>query len=540
MAIHDPEDPISPKVQRKMWRRVWIGLAIFVFVTPVLLWVAIDQSGKREWKYIQAELQAKGEATTIAELDLPSGEEIPDAENFGSVEWLRANKDGTESAALIELGDRMMVFSAYQSEREVLTWAEGNAFIGLASEPKARATVFDDAARSLEIDIPQSEQKDAVSRISAYLDLHDDIWEDLLEAADRPHAKAIPSFSERLAMADLPMLVSTPVMMRLTNLSKALKWRALVALHRGDTETFLRCFEISARLLEMASGEKSLIGVLVAITNYRVIQPALVEALWDEAFVAALGESGLKRLQASQRKISPQTILEAGLRSELVLNAETLQRIPSLHDLASENLIGAGIQGAAVRFAPKGWFLSSAAYQAELIDRHLFEAFRNKDHMGEMIAATGRMVDEVRSLNSLQRFNYFFVYLSIPAYSKIPTKTAYEEVRHRQAIIVCAVNRYRLKNGGTFPESLNKLVPTYLDSVPQDPMDGAPMRYTLTDEPGGFRLWSIGFDGIDDEGDLNLPVDEPESIRLDRDTYIGDWPWPTAAKQFPRPDSESE
>lgn len=61
----------------------------------------------------------------------------------------------------------------------------------------------------------------------------------------------------------------------------------------------------------------------------------------------------------------------------------------------------------------------------------------------------------------------------------------------------CSVERYALANG-RFPETLDALVPAYLEAVPPDPFDGLPMRYI----PGetGYMVYSIGRDREDDGG----------------------------------------
>lgn len=60
-----------------------------------------------------------------------------------------------------------------------------------------------------------------------------------------------------------------------------------------------------------------------------------------------------------------------------------------------------------------------------------------------------------------------------------------------------AIERHRLSNGRA-PDGLNKLVPTYLDTVPRDPFDGQPLRYKKLVK--GYVVYSIGEDGVDDGG----------------------------------------
>lgn len=60
-----------------------------------------------------------------------------------------------------------------------------------------------------------------------------------------------------------------------------------------------------------------------------------------------------------------------------------------------------------------------------------------------------------------------------------------------------AIERYRLIRRD-LPESLHDLVPTFLDAMPEDPFDGAPLRYRVTDE--GYIVYSVAHDLLDGGG----------------------------------------
>jgi hypothetical protein len=62
-----------------------------------------------------------------------------------------------------------------------------------------------------------------------------------------------------------------------------------------------------------------------------------------------------------------------------------------------------------------------------------------------------------------------------------------------------AIERFRLAKG-SLPAKLDELVPEFLDSVPLDPFDGKPLRYSAIDEKS-YKVWSIGWDGTDGGGD---------------------------------------
>ena len=70
------------------------------------------------------------------------------------------------------------------------------------------------------------------------------------------------------------------------------------------------------------------------------------------------------------------------------------------------------------------------------------------------------------------------------------------------ARVALAVEQYRAATGN-LPESLEALVPDYLDAVPADPWTfvHAPEMLKYTHGPGGYTVYSVGTDGQDDGGD---------------------------------------
>jgi len=84
--------------------------------------------------------------------------------------------------------------------------------------------------------------------------------------------------------------------------------------------------------------------------------------------------------------------------------------------------------------------------------------------------------------------------------------------------IVCALERYRLARGG-YPESLAALVPAFIQQVPRDIVNGAPLKYRRTDN-GTFLLYSVGWNETDDNGNDVSDPSHPESLKG------GDWAWP--------------
>ena len=76
-----------------------------------------------------------------------------------------------------------------------------------------------------------------------------------------------------------------------------------------------------------------------------------------------------------------------------------------------------------------------------------------------------------------------------------PALLAFTETALNQAMIACALERYCIATG-TYPETLDQLVPTYMTRIPADIIRGRPMIYQRT-EGGRYILRSLGPDEQD-------------------------------------------
>jgi hypothetical protein len=82
------------------------------------------------------------------------------------------------------------------------------------------------------------------------------------------------------------------------------------------------------------------------------------------------------------------------------------------------------------------------------------------------------------------------------------TETCQRKHAHMRTLICgLAAERYR-RIHGAWPESLADLTPSELPAVPLDPLDGQPLR--LLHLADGIEIYSVGIDGIDDNGRLGV------------------------------------
>jgi hypothetical protein len=82
-------------------------------------------------------------------------------------------------------------------------------------------------------------------------------------------------------------------------------------------------------------------------------------------------------------------------------------------------------------------------------------------------------------------------------------RAAEAEARRRLLVTAIALERYRGRHG-SYPQTLDALVPELLAHPPVDFMDGQPLRYCPTPD-GRFLLYSTGVDCVDDGGDMRRP-----------------------------------
>jgi len=85
-----------------------------------------------------------------------------------------------------------------------------------------------------------------------------------------------------------------------------------------------------------------------------------------------------------------------------------------------------------------------------------------------------------------------------PAIGRYPDRAAEGDAKHRLSQLAVAVAIFHAQTG-VLPESLEKLVPAYIEAIPLDPFDGKPLRM-IGPKDARLTLYSIGPDLKDDGG----------------------------------------
>jgi hypothetical protein len=110
-----------------------------------------------------------------------------------------------------------------------------------------------------------------------------------------------------------------------------------------------------------------------------------------------------------------------------------------------------------------------------------------------------------------------FARLLLPELGNYAEKVANGQTVANEARVAIALERYRLAHG-RYPDSLDALVPRFMEKIPHDIINGQPLHYRLT-EDGQFVLYSVGWNESDDGGTVGFKTDGTV------DMNTGDWVW---------------
>ena len=75
----------------------------------------------------------------------------------------------------------------------------------------------------------------------------------------------------------------------------------------------------------------------------------------------------------------------------------------------------------------------------------------------------------------------------------------------RCTILAIVIERYR-RSHGELPSSLDEVLPTYINSIPLDPLTGKKLLYSHDEET--YVVYSVGINRQDDGGSIKPKADE--------------------------------
>ncbi|MBX3322775.1 MAG: hypothetical protein KF757_07270 [Phycisphaeraceae bacterium] len=315
-----------------------------------------------------------------------------------------------------------------------------------------------------------------------------------------------------------PMVIGLllPHLSEMRQFSLRLRWHALHAASRGESEVYIADIEAMLGIAEQTLGEpfmiSNLVGVAIAhMTFQNVLEEAAKPDFLETDQLRTLAHL-VGGFAGGRMRIDPSF--------ELNFIEDILQRFYSDDGKGDGRFIGGFDSDEMYEewgvAKSQGWFLyrmyqpvqsvvlPSRKELSQLAHRWIGEATaddllppwrhdeRKSDEFYEQLMNSG-IFNAVPFLESLQGNSYEVM-------GRASTARDSAETVRSAALTALALESWRRRHGH-YPAALSELVPTYLPTMPRDPFDGKPLRYVApTASEATPLLYSIGVDGVDDHG----------------------------------------
>ena len=506
----------------RIMRRTLITLA-WVVTLVALFYGEEDWRGRRGWEKYSESLKAQGE-----ELDFKAyvPKPIPDAENFAATpeiqSWFVRTTNGTSAgftnrwtsddfarASGMVSGDpdkmprHITDLVAWQLAFEAVRGGHTNA---------------DEKFKSDKLD-PESRSNAAVAVLDALKPI-DSRLEELRSASSRPEC-VYPV----LYMLDNPWGILLPHLSNIKSVCQRLDLRACAELAAGQSDRALDDVKLSLRMADSLREEPFLISYLVRLADFHIavhpVWEGLAEHRWSDAQLQEL-----QRFIAQYRFIAEIKRPFDGERAAGILTADLLASGKfRLNELTGDpSNVGSKAANGFGRVIPHGWYEMEKLNYCRLYILQLDGAFDGAQSrvFPERIKSNSAALDQAfagrNPFRSILIQHQLLAVIMLPALAKIPMKGALAQMAADQAVLACALERYRLAHG-QFPDKLEALAPDLVAKLPQDVITGELYKYqppASTSSP--FVLYSVGWNEKDDGGHVVLKgkVMDPEQ---------GDWVW---------------
>ena len=508
------------------WLCCWRNFRRFLFgvaclVTLVALFYAEENwRGKRAWENHKRQWHAKGEKFTIAALMPPP---VPDEKNFALTPTFKPALD-------------------FSRKPEGVVWRDTNGLAHLqtirADLRPNRSTNDSPALGSLEkgtfADLeacrefyrgntnypqPVGPGKAAEDILVALGRFEPEIRELREAATTRPYSRFPIEYDYEPAWAIL-----LPHLAHMKGLCNLTQVRAIAELELGRTTEAFADLKLGFRISDSIRDEPLLIDHLVRIAtlaiNLQTVREGLVRHVWTDAQLAEL-----EKYLASVDVLAE---YELGMRGERALGASGLDwlrrqglRTDVMNYIGNEDGGSASVPNIGFNPLPSGWFYQNMLTISRMHQDFILTAVDAKAR--RVFPDVSEKLDSTLAVLPTRPYT-IFAKLLMPALGRAVTKSARMQTFADEARVACALERQRLANG-KLPETLDALVPRFIERIPADVVDGKPLRYRLKPD-GGYVLYALGWNRTDDGGEMVLTKGSTPGV----DAAKGDWVWQMPAK----------
>lgn len=500
----NPSPSILARLARWLfsWKTIRRALVTLVTLVTLLALVITEENwrGKRAWERYRQEWEAKGERFDLASVIPPV---VPDAQNFFAAPIVSRVLGSTNAQTPAE-------FNLYRGDSEKWPTKGGSWRTATLTDLKPWQQYFRDLAGSTNAfpvaPQPQSPAADVLLALSEF----DPVLEALRQASQRAGARVPLQYENGFESATALL----PYLARLKGSGQMLELRALAELDDGQSDQALADVKLLLRLTDSIRNQPFLISHLVRMAMMALTLQPVYEGLAQHRW----SEAQLVELERVLAKLDFLPDYQAGMRGEraCALAAFEAQRTTREIQTVEESHGTNRLVTTSLRFMPSAFF-----YQNELAFAKL-----HQQYVLPMVDLTNRVVSPAVAQASAaavksqgQSYSPYKAQalMLFPAIGKAVEKFAFAQASVDLARVTCALERYRLAHG-SYPETLDVLVPQFLAQLPHDIINGQPLKYRRP-EDGSFVLYSVGWNQTDDGGTVALSKGKSSLVAQ------GDWVW---------------
>ena len=335
------------------------------------------------------------------------------------------------------------------------------------------------------------------------------------------------SSSDAVSPSEFPMFsILLPHLAPLRTAARILAVDMFAAAEIGDGERATRDAEAGIALSIHAQEGRFLVNDLVGVSMRRMTLGRMMALLeWKPELFT---DSQLARMQAAALSV-PAQLQRLNLDSERLGFNDVVQRMytdngngdgwfrPSLAQmeaLGETNPDASGEMTQRMAVASGGILAPFAALyvagRRDMLDRYNTIISRYEEDaslsLRDLDHSRGAESDneiEMMMGGTAERWRWCLVSFLTPALGKASHVSAVGRAVCLATATGYAAERYRRAHRA-WPNAASDLVPAFMATVPEDPWSGKPVL--MSSDADGFRIWSIGRDGVDDRGDLTICI----------------------------------
>jgi len=481
-------------MQNRSKKLLW--LAIVLIVCGVIGWIILGGKSSGAAEKYKAELRAKGEKISFADLGFPK----PPEDGAGIMRL--TNAASRISLSGLSAGSFTSPSFAGPGRQRVLWMADGME----RDQAPNRVSFRDVSALLAAVSNELAEIRVAVEQPLRWFQFHPAGY-----------------FTNFAGVTKYPFV-------EMRNAAQSLYLDGIAALHAGDLVRARQDHRALIQLTELNREDPTLVAAMIRIA----ISGLNLQFTWQVLQHPNWTESDLLAMQRDWERVDLLAAVETGLTgeraaTEMIFTTTRERGLGWIQKAMNPGAPSKPLDTMRDSFLGMLWNADEDELMALRHHQTTLEAIRAFRAGGTWLEAHAAIKSQQQALNQafgsangLDRFKYQVSAIALPNLSKATQTAVRSETLRRLTVAAIALQRFHLRHQ-RWPETLAELAPEFLATVPVDPMSAEPVRYRR-EADGGFVLYSVGEDGKDNSGDPTPPNNLSKADPWNGLDYV--WPKP--------------